>query len=172
MSFHSFGSLSATSAGGEIAPHAFARDALARRRILGRHLRPVALELFGRHLGKAGERALAHLGARDPDDDGVVRADDDPGVDLGRAVLRAHDARAERDLQTQSQPRADGGGADDEGAATDLEIFGDHGLSPYAFAAAWIASRTCWNVPHRQMFVIDASMSASVGFGLSLRRAA
>ena len=43
---------------------------------------------------------------------------------------------------------------------------------PYAFAAAWMASRTCWNVPHRQMFVIDASMSASVGFGVAARRAA
>ena len=121
---------SAAAARREIAPDALARDALARRRILGGDLRPVALELFGRHLGEAGDRALAHLGARDPNDDGVVGTDDDPGVDLGRAVLRAHDARAERDLQTQSQPRTDGGGADDEGAATDLEIFGDHGLSP------------------------------------------
>ena len=43
---------------------------------------------------------------------------------------------------------------------------------PYAFAAAWMASRTCWNVPQRQMFVIDASISASVGFGLSFRSAA
>src|ERR1043166_565804 len=32
-------------------------------------------------------------------------------------------------------------------------------------AAAWIASRTCWKVPQRQMLVIAASMSASVGLG-------
>ena len=44
--------------------------------------------------------------------------------------------------------------------------------APYAFAAAWMASRTCWNVPHRQMLVIDLSMSASVGLGLSLSSAA
>ena len=42
----------------------------------------------------------------------------------------------------------------------------------YAFAAAWMASRTCWKVPHRQMLVTRASMSASVGFGFSRRSAA
>src|SRR5258705_5759097 len=35
-----------------------------------------------------------------------------------------------------------------------------------------MASRTCWNVPQRQILVMPASMSASVGFGLSFRRAA
>ena len=44
--------------------------------------------------------------------------------------------------------------------------------SPYTFAAMCIASRTCWKVPQRQMLVIAALMSASVGFGFSLRRAA
>src|SRR5436309_12691924 len=121
---------------GEIAPHAFARDALAGRRILGRHFRPVALELLGYHLREAGERSLSHLGPRDPDHDRVVRADDHPGGDLGRAVLRPDDARAERDLQAQGEPRADRGGADDEGAASDVWSLGDHSLSPYAFAAA------------------------------------
>ena len=43
---------------------------------------------------------------------------------------------------------------------------------PYAFAAAWIAARTCWKVPHRQMLVISRSMSASVGFGLFLSSSA
>jgi len=43
---------------------------------------------------------------------------------------------------------------------------------PYAFAAAWMASRTCWKVPQRQMFVIAASMSPSVGLGLSFKSAA
>src|SRR5262245_17611796 len=42
---------------------------------------------------------------------------------------------------------------------------------PYALAAAWMASRTCWKVPQRQMLVTVASMSASVGLGLSLRSA-
>jgi hypothetical protein len=30
-------------------------------------------------------------------------------------------------------------------------------------AASWIAARTCWKVPQRQMLVIAASISASVG---------
>src|SRR6266853_1448345 len=97
MSFHSLGSLSGTSGGGaaladvlvglsdaaasargEIAPHALARDGLAGCRILGGHLRPVAVELLGDHLRQTGERALSHLGAGDPDYDRVVRADDHP----------------------------------------------------------------------------------------------
>ena len=162
----------AAAARGEVAPRALARDALAGRRVLGRHLRPVALELLGHQLGEAGERALPHLGARDPDHDRVVRADDHPGVDLGRAVLRADDARAERDLQAQREPAADRGGADDEGATIDLRVLVIMASTPYALAAAWMASRTCWNVPQRQMLVIVASMSASVGFGLSFRSAA
>jgi hypothetical protein len=42
--------------------------------------------------------------------------------------------------------------------------------SLHALAAAWIASRTCWKVPQRQMLVISPSMSASVGFGLLVSR--
>ena len=52
----------------------------------GRDLLPVALELLGDELGEAGERALAHLRARDADHAGVVGLDDDPGVDLGAAA--------------------------------------------------------------------------------------
>ena len=43
---------------------------------------------------------------------------------------------------------------------------------PHALAAAWIAARTCWKVPQRQMLVMLASMSASVGFGFSDKSAA
>src|SRR5207247_485256 len=164
----------AAAARGEIPPHALARDALPGRWILGRHLRPVALELLGHHLREAGERALAHLRARDANDHFVVRMNDDPRVDFGHAVwsaLRARDAGAERDLEAEREPAADRGGADEEGAAIDLRSR-RHGSPPYAFAAAWTASRTCWNVPQRQMFVMLLSMSASVGFGFSARSAA
>ena len=66
-------------------------------------------------------RALAHLRAGDADDDGVVGPDHDPGVDLGRAVLGADDlGAAERNVETEREPAADGGGADDEGAAIDF----------------------------------------------------
>ena len=45
-------------------------------------------------------------------------------------------------------------------------------LRPFALAASWIAARTSWNVPQRQMLVIAASMSASVGFGFCASSAA
>ena len=46
------------------------------------------------------------------------------------------------------------------------------GKSPQALAAAWIASRTCWKVPQRQILVMASLMSWSVGFGLSFSSAA
>ena len=122
------GADAAAAARGEIAPHALAFDALPGGRILGGHLRPVALQLLGHQLGETGERSLPHLGARDPDHDRVVRADDHPGGDLGRAVLRADDPTAKRDVQAQREPAADRGGADDEGAPADLQSVGDHGI--------------------------------------------
>src|SRR5262249_32181289 len=144
---------------------------LAGRGILGRDLRPVAVELLGHELRESGQRALSHLRARDADDDGVIRADHHPGVDFRRAVGGAHDVGTEWELKPQAQPAADRGRADQERTAI---LFGGviHGALPYALAAAWIASRTCWKVPQRQMLVILASMSASVGFGLSLSSAA
>ena len=76
-----------------------------------------------------------------------------------------------RQFEAERQAAADRGGADEEGAAIHFrnEI---HGALPYAFAAAWIAARTCWKVPQRQMLVISRSMSASVGFGLFLSSSA
>jgi len=80
--------------------------------------------------------------------------------------------RAERDLQAR-RARCDCGGPDDEGAAIDLRSLGDHGLSPLClrrsvdrFTDLLETYRT------RQMFVIDASISASVGLGWSFRSAA
>src|ERR1700690_1912320 len=62
------------------------------------------------------------------------------------------------------------GTAADEGAAVE---FGHlvHGCLLKRLAA-WIASRTCWKVPQRQILVMASSMSWSVGFGFSFRRAA
>ena len=163
----------AAAAGDEIAPDAVAREVLARRRKFGRDFGPVAFELFGDELGEAGQRALAHLGAGDADDDGVVGLDHDPGVDFRRAVRGASAlSAAERKIEAEREPAADSGGADDEGAAIRCCGIGVHGALPHAFAAAWMAARTCWKVPQRQMLVIASSMSASVGFGLSLSSAA
>ena len=74
-------------------------------------------------------------------------------------------------IEAEREPAAGGGGADDERAAIDLRNDGSC-APPHAFAAAWIAARTCWKVPQRQMLVIASSMSASVGFGFSLSSAA
>ena len=80
---------------------------------------------------------------------------------------------AEGNVEAEREAGADSGGADDEGAAVQLgrDVLVHAGL-PQAFAAAWIASRTCWKVPQRQILVMASSMSASVGFGLSFRSAA
>src|SRR6185369_6463039 len=160
---------------GEIAPGALAGDALARRRIFGGDLRPVAFELFGDQLRQPGERALAHFRPRDADDDGVVGPDHDPGIDFRRAVGGAHDrGAAEGKIEAECEAGAGRGGADDKGATADARCSNVlvHGWPPQTVAAAWIASRTCWKVPQRQMLVIASSISASDGFGLSLSRAA
>src|SRR6202040_1164403 len=101
----------------------------------------------------------------------VVRPDHDPGVDFRRAVRGAHHRRAERQVEPEREPAAHCGGADHEGAAIHVRNV-IHDSLPHAFAAMWIASRTCWKVPHRQMLVIASSISASVGLAFSLRRAA
>src|SRR5262249_44943644 len=108
----------ATAAGREVTPHALAGNALAGGRIFPRDLRPVAFQLLGDELGEAGERPLTHLGTRDADHDGVVRADHHPGVDFRRAVRGADDPRAaERDVEPERKPATRGGGAYDEAAA-------------------------------------------------------
>src|SRR5262249_59697691 len=89
-----------------------------------------------------------------------------------RAVRRAHRLRAERQLEPERKPTADRGSAHHEGAAIHLGNEIHDCLPAHALAAMWIASRTCWKVPQRQIFVIASSMSASVGLGFSLRSAA
>src|SRR5262249_17327857 len=159
---------SAAASGEEVAPYALAGDVLARRREFIADLRPVAFEFLGDELGKPGERALAHLRAGDANDHRVVRTDHHPGVALGRAALRANDLRApERNIEAERQTAAHGGRAHHEAAAIDLRYV-IHGCLPHALAAAaWIAARTCWKVPQRQILVMLTSMSASVGLGLS-----
>ena len=76
------------------------------------------------------------------------------------------------EVEAERHAAADRGGADEEGAAIHFRNEIHDAALPYAFAAAWIAARTCWKVPHRQMLVISRSMSASVGFGLFLSSSA
>src|SRR5690606_28119316 len=68
--------------GAEIAPDALAADTLARSDIFPADLVPVGFQFLGNKLGKAGQRALAHLDAGDADQNRVVRIDNDPGVKL------------------------------------------------------------------------------------------
>src|SRR4029077_12817067 len=132
----------AASGAAVIAPYPFAGDVLPRRRIFGRHLRPVAFELLRAELGAPGERALAHFGAGDANDDRVVGADHHPGIDLRRDLLSTNCPRAsEGKLQSERQPAAHGGCAHDEAAAVDFRYV-IHGRLPYALATtAWIAAR-------------------------------
>ena len=44
---------------------------------------------------------MAHFGARNADDNGIVGTDDDPGVDFRRAVRGAHDGGTERNIEAQ-----------------------------------------------------------------------
>src|SRR5207249_7443976 len=96
-----------------------------------------------------------------------------PDGDLGRAVGRAdHGGTEGGKAQAEREAAAERGAADEEGTASEFR-HGCHDRLPHAApAAAWIASRTCWKVPQRQMLVIAASMSASLGLGFVLKSAA
>ena len=62
-----------------------------RRRVLRPHLRPVALQLLADHHGVGGPDALTELGLRDADRHGVIRRDDDPGIDFRRRRILVPD---------------------------------------------------------------------------------
>jgi hypothetical protein len=130
----------AAGAGRHVAPGAVAAEVLARRHELGLHLAPVAFELFGDQHGQCGEGALAHLGAGDADDHGVVGLDHDPGGDL-RPVLCSPPPRTEGNVEAERERAADRGDALEERAA--VETGAAHGERPTRTlaAAAWIAAR-------------------------------
>src|SRR5262249_14016070 len=133
----------------------------------------VAFELLGDKLREARQRALAHLRARDADDDGVVRTDHHPGIDLRRAVGGTdHPRFAQGKIEAERQPAASGGCAHPKASTIYFWLVIHSSLRHHAFAAAWIAARPCWYVPQRQILVMLASMSASVGSGFSLSSAA
>ena len=137
------------SARGKAAPGAVAREALARCRVLGRDFRPVTLELLGNELREPGQSALAHLGTGDPYDDGVVRLDDNPGIDLGGGggVRTAGDGGfcdCHRQVHAERETGARGGHADQEFAARDLEALAFHFDLPRLpiSTARWMPRRT------------------------------
>jgi hypothetical protein len=115
------GANAAAAAGAHVAPDAVARQVLARRGIFGLDLLPVALELFRHQLGEARQRALAHLGAGNADDDIVVGLDEDPGADLVAlgAELSQRAAQAGH-VEAQGKPTTGGRAGDQEIAARDV----------------------------------------------------
>ena len=105
------GADAAAAAGAHLAPGAFAGEIAGGRDAFGRHLAPVALELFGHELGKSGQRSLPHLRARDADHAGIVGLDRDPDVDFGRrrarfapALHRRRTARSTRARDRRPRP--------------------------------------------------------------------
>ena len=109
---------------------------------------------------------------RDEDGDQVVRRDGDPGGEL--AVL----AGVGRDQRVAAGRQGEAGDAEQEAAARDGAGTDEgapcprvHDAAPSVRDAAawWMALRTLAKVPQRQMFVSDASISSSVGFGVWAR---
>ena len=165
------GFANAAAAGGEeVSPDALARNVLARGREFIGNLRPVAFQFLGAKLAQAGQSALPHFRTGDTNDDAFIGLDHHPGVNLGAGDL-CRGFAPERDMKAEGE--ACGSGTDKEGAAVQFGYVIHNAVLPYALplAAAWIAARTCWKVPHRQILVIASSMSASVGFGFSFSSA-
>src|SRR5262249_39626215 len=145
------GADTAASAGRHLTPDAFAGEVLPGRDLFRLHLVPIALELFGDELDEARNRTLSHLRARDTNHAGVVGFDDDPGIDLGTVIgaLRRGGIDARRQIESECEPTARGGGADNERAARKLRGFAAdrrfHGRPPsildVSFAALCTGAR-------------------------------
>jgi hypothetical protein len=103
-------------AGRHLAPDAFAGEVLPGRDLFRLYLVPIAFELFGDELDKARDRALSHLRTRDTDHAGVVGFDENPRVDLGAFVgaLSHGGTEGRRQIESECESTACGGGADDE----------------------------------------------------------
>jgi hypothetical protein len=134
----------AAAAGRHVTPDPLAGEVLAGGDPIDGHLLPVAFELFGDELGETGERALAHLRARDTDHGGVVGLDHHPGVDLGAVGggLRRGRVDAERDVESERHPAAGCGRGDDEAAARKGCGFLGHGPAPQPLDASLAAMCT------------------------------
>ena len=90
------------------------------------HLGEVAFQLLGDNHRHRGQDALAHVGLGDPEGDGIVRVDDDEGVDLVRRLAGfrapgfAHDGGRAREFGRERSDREAAGGGEaglDEGAS-------------------------------------------------------
>src|SRR6266446_1464439 len=110
------GTDTAAAAGRHLAPDAFACEVLPGRDLFRLYFVPIAFELFGDELDEARDRALSHLRARDTDHAGIVGFDENPGIDFGAFIgaLRNCRTEARRQIESECESTARGGGADDE----------------------------------------------------------
>jgi hypothetical protein len=155
------------------------------------HLAPVGFQLVGNDHRHAGANALAHLRAvaYDAHDALVVDRDEheravDPAVRhaVGAELLGVGGADSGHEAGGDCEG-AERGALLDEAAAADVDDYQGifvtysvegraHALTPVPPDACLMALRMRVYVPHRQMLPdIAASISASVGFGVFLRRA-
>jgi hypothetical protein len=113
--------------------------------MLGPHLGPVGVELFGDERGEAGERALAELDMLDQHRHRVIGGDPDEGVrreagtDAGLEYLRC--ARLRPAGLRQAEPDHERAGALQEVAAGEGDVMRGHGQPSSVRAASWIAAR-------------------------------
>src|SRR5215471_15693660 len=116
---------SSAAAGRHLAPDAFAGEVLPGRDLFRLYFVPIAFELFGDELDEARDRALSHLRTRDTDHAGVVGFDENPRIDLGAFIgaLRNRRTEARRQIESECESTARGGGADNERAARKLRGF-------------------------------------------------
>src|SRR5262249_55377534 len=119
------GADTAAAAGRHLAPDAPAGEVSPGRDLFRLYFVPIALELFGDELREARDRALSHLRARDADHAGVVGFDENLRIDLGALVgaLRHGGTEARRQIESERESTAHGGGADDERPARKLRGF-------------------------------------------------
>jgi len=106
---------------------------------------------------------------RDADDDGIVRLDHDPRGEFRRAIGGSDHLRAaERKIESDRKTAAGGGGTNDERAAIQ---FRDEFMTVPLTRSWWpygSLRAPAGRCRQRQILVIAASMSASVGFRLLL----
>ena len=136
------------------------------------HVRPVCAELVGEGHGQRHAGSLPHLRPvhRDRHEAGLVDGDEDVGLEGRRDHLGGAGCEDASARHRRHQPEDAGGGQPAEEAPTRDD--GTHRDPPWP--AAWrMAARMRVYVPHRQMLPsIAASISASVGFGVSASSAA
>src|SRR5512144_3212628 len=133
----------AAGAGRHVAPGPIATAVLVRRGELGLYLAPVAFQFFGDQHRQGSKDALTHLRLGDTNDHAVIGLDHDPDRDFRTRLGCAYRPWSERDIETECERAANGGGAGEKGAAAEVRNAAHGDFIPLTrwLAAAWIAAR-------------------------------